>query len=152
MATFRTALTNLSDLSVTGVQNNYDVNALPDTLSNPQLPALLVLPIETQDETLFKEQGQGLQTVAFSGAGKTVNYTVTHLLIVASTSQGVGIRSHVAGLITLIDNYMSAIGDDVTLDSALIVPTQVKVEPGIFKIGKQDYYGCAFRHSWVMEL
>jgi len=152
MTTFRSALTALSALSVTGVQNNYDIDALPETLSNPQLPALLVQPIDTQDDRLFKEQGQGLQTVAFSGAGKTVNYTVTHLLIVAPTNNGVGIRSHLPQLITLIDNTMSAIADDPTLSDALIEPTHVTVEPGIFTVGGREFYGCAFRHSWMMAL
>lgn len=152
MATFRTALTNLSNLSITDVQNNYDIHVLPDHLSPPQLPALLVMPIDAHDDRLFHEEGQGLQTVAFSGAGKTVNYTVTHLLIVAPTHRGIGIRSHLPQLVTLIDNYMSALAADVTLDDALIEPTQVTVEPGIFPIGNGEFYGCAFRHSWVLEL
>ena len=152
MATFRTALTNLSALSVTGVQNNYDVDALPEALSNPQLPALLVQPIDTQDDRLFKERGQGLQTVAFSGAGKTVNYTVTHLLIVAPIRNGLGIRSHLPQLITLIDSYMSAIANDATLSDALIEPAHVTVEPSVFTVGEREFYGCAFRHSWVMAL
>ena len=152
MTTFRTALTNLSALSVTGVQNNYDIDTLPETLSNPQLPALLVQPIDIQDDHLSKEQGQGLQTVAFSGAGKTVNYTLTHLLIVAPTRKGVGIRSHLPFLVTLIDNTMSALADDPTLSEALIEPMQVRVEPGIFTVGGREFYGCAFRHSWLMEL
>lgn len=152
MTTFRTALTHLSDLSVTDVQNNYDVDVLPDTLSNPQLPALLVMPIDTQDDSLFKERGDGLQTVAFSSAGKTVNYTITHLLILAPISHGVGIRSHLPQLVTLIDNYMAAIASDVTLSNALIEPMQVTVEPGIFNVGKGEFYGCAFRHSWMMDI
>lgn len=152
MATFRTALTTLSNLSVTDVQNNYDVNALPDHLSPPQLPALLVMPIDVLDDRLFQDEGQGLQTVAFSGAGKTVNYTVNHLLIVAPTNRGVGIRSHLPQLVTLIDNYMSALAADVTLNDALIEPAHVQVEPGIYPIGKDQFYGCAFRHSWVLDL
>lgn len=150
--TFRTALTNLSNLSVTGVQNNYDIDALPEHLSTPQLPALLVMPIDTQDESLFKEKGQGLQTIAFSGAGQTVNYTVTHLLILAPTTTKLGIRSHLPDLVTLIDNYMSALSTDVTLNEALIQPTQVTVETGIFEIGKREFYGCAFRHKWLVGI
>jgi hypothetical protein len=152
MTTFRMALTNLSALSVTDVQNNYDIDALPETLSNPQLPALLVQPIDVQDDRLFKEQGQGLQTVAFSGAGKTVNYAVTHLLIVAPTSNGVGVRSHLPQLVTLIDNYMSAIADDPTLNDVLIEPAYIIVEPGVFTVGGREFYGCAFRQSWLMDL
>jgi hypothetical protein len=150
--TFRTALTNLSNLSVTGIQNNYDVDALPDTLSTPQLPALLVQPIDTQDDSLFKDRGQGLQTIAFSGAGKTVNYTVTHLLILAPTHTKLGIRSHLPGLVTYIDNYMDALADDITLNDTLAQPTNVKVEAGIFKVGERPFYGCAFRHSWLIGI
>ena len=57
---FRTALTNLSGLSVSGVSNNYDVDAIPDDLSRAQLPALLVMPIDTQDnDRLFVFSGNG---------------------------------------------------------------------------------------------
>lgn len=152
MPTFRSALTNLSNLSVTDIQNNYDVDALPDNLSNPQLPALLVMPIDLQNDQLFKERGDGIQTVAFSGAGKTVYYTVTHLLIVAPISHGAGIRNHLPQVVTLIDNYMSAIASDITLNDVLIEPTHVEVEPGLFEVGNSKFYGCAFRHSWLMEI
>lgn len=152
MTTFRTALSNLSNLSVADVQNNYDINALPETLTNPQLPALLVMPIDTQDDRLFKEHGEGLQTVAFSGAGKTVNYALIHLLLVAPANTGTGIRSHLPQLVTLIDNYMVAIAGDVTLSNALIEPARVTVQPGIFQIGERKFYGCAFRHTWLMEI
>jgi len=148
--TFRTALTALSNLSVTGVQNNYDIDALPDNLTQPQLPALLVMPIDTQDDSLFQKTGEGLQTVAFSGAGQTVNYTVTHLLILAPTTTRKGIRSHLPELVTLIDNTMSALASDPTLTAELLRPARVTVEPGIFDIGGREFYGCAFRHDWVI--
>ncbi len=150
--TFRTALTNLSNLSVTNIQNNYDIDAVPEALAQPQLPALLVMPIDTQTDRLFKEHGEGLQMIAFSGAAQTVNYKVTHLLILAPTSTRVGMRGHLPELITLIDNYMSAIANDPTLTNALVFPSRVTVEPGIFEIGGREFYGCAFRHNWVIEV
>jgi len=148
--TFRTALTALSNLSVTGVQNNYDIDALPDTLTHPQLPALLVMPLDPNDDSLNPDEGQGLQTIAFSGAGQTVNYTVTHLLILSPTTARVGIRGHLSELVTLIDNYMSALASDPTLESALLNPARITVEPGIFTVGGREFYGCAFRHNWVI--
>jgi hypothetical protein len=72
MTPFRSALTNLSALTVSGVTHNYDVDAVPDSLARAQLPALLVLPGETQDDQFFKERGAGFVALAFSGGARTV--------------------------------------------------------------------------------
>jgi hypothetical protein len=152
MSLFRTALTNLANLSVTGVANNYDVDQVPDDLSRAQLPALLVMPIDLQDDRLFKERGEGFQAVAFSSGARTVTYTTTHLLLVAPVSAGKGIRSHLPTLIDLIDNYFAALAADVTLAGALLEPARVKVEPGIFTHGDTDYHACAFRHTWFIKV
>jgi hypothetical protein len=152
MATFRTALTNLSSLAVSGVVRNYDVDAVPDELSRTQLPVLLVLPGETQDDELFKQRGQGFQAIAFSSGAKTVTYTVTHLLLVAPVSAGRGMRSHLPTLVTLIDSYFAALAANVTLSNALLEPASVKVEPGAFSHGDTAYHGCAFRHTWLIQV
>ncbi len=152
MATFRAALSHLSALRVAGVQNSYDIHELPNALTPPQLPALLVMPIEPSANRLFKEPAAGLQTVSFSGAAKTVQYTVTHLLLVAPTDSGLGIRSHLPRLTALIDSYMAAVAADVTLGGVLLEPTRVGVEPGIFPFDRRGFYGCAFRHAWRMEI
>ncbi len=150
--TFRTALTRLSTLSVTGVTNNYDVDAVPDEISRVQLPVLLVLPVDTQDEHLVKDYGEGFQAIAFSNGARTVTYTVTHLLLVAPVSTGKGLRSHLPTLIDLIDAYFDALGDDVMLNDTLLEPAQVKVEPGVFTHGSVEYHACAFRHTWLIEV
>ncbi len=152
MATFRTALTNLAALTVSGVVKNYDVDAVPDDLARTQLPALLVLPGETQDDELFKQRGQGFQAIAFSSGAKTVTYAVTHLLLVAPVSAGRGMRSHLPTLVTLIDNYFAALAANVTLSNALLEPASVKVEPGVFVHGAIEYHGCAFRHTWLIQV
>jgi len=152
MTPFRTALTNLSALSVTGVTHNYDVDAVPDALTRAQLPALLVLPGATQEKELFKDRGVGFDTVAFSSGPRTVTYPVTHLLLVAPTAAGRGTRSHLPKLIDLIDAYFAALAANVTLSGALLEPTRVKVEPGIFTHGSVAYHGCAFRHTWLMQV
>jgi hypothetical protein len=150
--TFRSALTNLATLSVSGVTHNYDVDALPDDLSRAQLPALLVLPLEVQEDTLFKERGQGFQAIAFSSGPRTVAYTVTHLLLAAPADAGRGIRSHMPSLITLIDAYFAALGADVTLGGTLLEPAHVRVEPRLFNYGHAAYVGCAFRHTWQIQV
>ncbi len=152
MATFRAALSHLSALRVAGVQNSYDIHELPNALTPPHLPALLVMPIEPKAERWAREPRAGLQTIAFSGAAKTAQYSVTHLLLVAPTDSGLGIRSHLPRLMDLIDSYMAAIGADVTLGGLLLEPTRVGVEPGTFPLDKREFYGCAFRHAWRMEI
>jgi hypothetical protein len=149
---FRIALTNLSTLSVPGVTHNYDVDAVPDALTRAQLPALLVLPGDTQDDGLFRERGKGFVALAFSGGGRTVTYTVTHLLLVAPVAAGRGMRSHLPAMIDLIDAYFATLGADITLSAALLEPARVKVEPGQFRHGETDYHGVAFRHTWVIQV
>jgi hypothetical protein len=152
MTPFRSALTNLSNLTVTGVLNNYDVDEVPDDLSRGQLPALLVLPGETPISDAPAEPSQGFQTIAFSSGARTVTYTVTHLLLVAPVSAGKGMRSHLPALIDLIDAYFDALSDTVTLSGALREPARVRVDPGVFTHGDTPYHGCAFRHTWVIDL
>jgi len=152
MTPFRAALTTLAALSVTGVTHNYDVDAVPDALSRAQLPALLVLPGETQADELFREQGKGFAAIAFSSGARTVTYTVTHLLLVAPQAAGRGARSHLPRLIDLIDAYFAALGANVTLSAALLEPARVKVEPGTFPHGGVAYHGCAFRHTWLVQV
>ncbi len=151
MTTFRAALTRLAGLSVTGVVHNYDVDAVPDTLTRAQLPALLVLPATTADG-IAAGQGQGFEATAFANGSQTARYTVNHLLLLAPTQSGGGTRSHIPSLIDLIDNYFAALGLDVTLNSALLEATHVTVTPGIFKHGSVEYHGCLFQHTWLMEV
>ena len=148
---FRTALTNLAALTVAGVTANYDVDSVPDELNRTQLPALLVLPGDTQENRLFRDRGEGFQALAFSAGAQTVTYTVTHLLLVAPVGTRRGTRAHLPDLIDRMDAYFTALGEDMLLGGALREPAHVKVEPGIFQHGLVAYHGCAFRHTWVIE-
>lgn len=151
MATFRATLTQLSIMNIKGVRSNYDLDELPNTLHSAQLPALLVMPIELERERLFRRREDSLQTASFSGGAKAIYHSATHLLLVAPEDAGLGIRSHLPRLIDLIDSYTAAISADVTLGDTLLAPTRVSVEPGIYRYGERDFYGCAFRHSWLLE-
>ena len=152
MATFRSALTALAGLPVSGVLHNYDVSAVPDQISRAQLPALLVLPGDVNERRPFRERGEGFQSLAFSGSARTINYAVTHLLLVAPTTDGVGLRSHYPHLIDLIDVYFAALGANITLGGALLEPPKVTVEPGTFTHGDASFHGCALRHLWLVEM
>lgn len=149
---FQTAISELSNLGVTGIAHNYGLDNVPDTLHRAQLPALLVMPLDTQDNSLFREGGHAFEGVAFSDGTKTVNYTLTHLLIIAPIKQGKGIRENLTLLVSCIDNYFSALGADVTLNGALSLPPQVRVEPALYTLGGTQYIGCAFRHTWTIEV
>ncbi len=152
MPLFRSALTALAGLQVAGVAHNYDIDTVPDTLNRAQLPALLVLPIEPEDDALFQRQGEGFEAVAFGSGARTVTFLATHLLLVSPVSAGAGLRAHLPLLIDLMDAYFASLGADVTLGGALLEPARVRVEPGTFAHGEVLYHGCAFRHTWVMAV
>ncbi|MCY4145747.1 MAG: hypothetical protein OXE95_02385 [Chloroflexi bacterium] len=152
MATFRAALSKLAAMQVSGVRKNYNLDALPDHLQPPQLPALLVLPIELHEQRFFREWRDSLGASAFRGGVKQTSYTVTHLLPFAPRESGLGIRSHLPRLVLLIDNYMGALALDSTLGGMLRLPAEVSIEPGIFAYGEREFYGCAFRHRWTLEV
>jgi len=152
MTPFREALTALAGLTVSGITHNYDVDSIPDSLARPQLPALLVLPLELNDEPATKQRGKGFEAIAFSSGGRTVTYTATHLLLVAPTETGRGLRSHLPKLIDLIDAYFTALSADVTLGGKLLEPARVHVEPGGYPYGGIPYHGVAFRHTWILQV
>lgn len=147
----RTALDNLATLTVTGIAQHYAIDALPEQIQRAQLPALLVQVIDTQ-ERLFQERGKGFETVAFDGGARSVTYAVLHLLLMAPLESGAGMRSHLPGLVDAIDAYFTALATDIRLGGALLEPPHVKVEPGIFQLGGVEYVGCAFRHTWLIEV
>lgn len=152
MATFRNTLSALAALNVPGAVHNYDVDATPNALSRAQLPALLVLPGKPTPQSPATPPGSGFEALAFGGAGQTVTYTVTHLLLVAPVDAAHGARSHLPTLIDLIDAYFMTLGADVTLGGTLIAPPQVQVAPGIYTHGGVSYHGCAFVHGWVLAV
>jgi hypothetical protein len=134
------------------VAHNYDVDAVPDQPGRAQLPALLVMPIDNADDRLFRERGEGFQAIGFSEGARTVTYTVTHLLLVAPNGSSRGLGAQLPALVDLIDAYMEAFSSDPTLNDALLEPARVRVEPGIFPFGQGQFVGCAFRHTWLMEI
>lgn len=152
MPPFRTALDQLALLAVPGIAQNYSLAAVPDRLNRAQLPALLVLPGDPQEDRFFRERGEGFHAAAFSNGSRTVSLTVTHLLLVAPVETGLGARSHLPTIVDHIDAYLDALADDVTLAGALAEPTRVRIEPGIVTHGDTRYHGCIFRHFWLLDL
>jgi len=149
---FRTAISNLASLNVPGVANNYDIDALPEPLGRAHLPALLVMPLDTQGNNLLGENGAGFQALAFSNGTRSVTYALTHLLLTAPAATRSGLRGQLPPLVGLIDAYFMALAADVRLGTALLEPAQVKVVPGVFTFGGVAYIGCAFQHTWLIEV
>lgn len=147
---FRNALTNLGNLNVLGIAHNYPIEQFPENLSRSQVPALLVMPIDNQSTASFREGGQAFEAIAFGAGVKTVEYLLTHLLLVAPIGAGKGMREHLPLLIDCIDNYMQALAADLLLGDSLEEAAQVRIELGIYRLGNTEYYGCAFRHRWLI--
>jgi hypothetical protein len=151
--TFSAALTQLAQLAVSGVTHNYGIDSVPDQPQRAQLPALLVLPLmpEMQENRMFRDAGKGFETVAFSSGLKSVTYVVTHLLLIGPVGQSKGLRAHVPLLVSIIDAYFTALGANPLLGATLLQPARVRVEPGVYTLNGQEYYGCAFRHTWLIQ-
>ena len=150
--TIRAALTRLASLSVSGVSHNYDVDSIPDSLNRVQLPALLVLPITPPTSKITRTSSDGFQSIAFSGGARTVTVNITHLLLVAPLEAGRGVRTHLPKVVDLMDAYCAAIALDPLLNNSLLEPAQVHLEPGDYPYGHATYHGCAFRHTWIIQV
>lgn len=150
--TIRAALTRLASLTVAGVAHNYDVNTLPDSLNRVQLPTLLVLPITPPATRLTRSTGEAFGNIAFSSGPRTVTLAVTHLLLVAPVASGRGSRSHLPDVVDLMDAYCLALAADPLLNDTLLEPARVQLEPGDFTYGHATYHGCAFRHTWLIQV
>ncbi|GAB4514430.1 MAG: hypothetical protein OHK0046_16520 [Anaerolineae bacterium] len=150
---FRLALEKLAQMIVAGVTHNYGLDALPNTLHRGQMPVLLVMPVDFDSgQRLFRDRGSGFESVTFSGGSRTVNYLVTHLLLIAPVSTGVGLQTHLPLLVDVMEAYFEALGAQVTLEGLLLEPARVRLEPGEFDYGGVRYIGCAFKHSWVVAV
>lgn len=147
---FRDALDGLAALDAAGINHNYGPESLPESIPRAVLPVLLVAPLDGPEAGLFRERGGAYQAEAFSGGPGTMTCVVRHLLLAAPTGAGAGLRSHLPGLIELIDAYIAALAQDPLLGGALLEPPRVRVEPGIIEYGRAAYYGCVFRHELLI--
>ena len=72
--------------------------------------------------------------------------------LVAPLEAGRGARSHLPKVIDLMDAYCTALAADPLLNNTLLQPAQVRLEPGDYPYGHATYHGCAFRHTWVIQV
>jgi hypothetical protein len=145
---FRSALTALAGINVTGVLHNFDVDAVPEKISRAALPALIVAPV--LDDARRRKYGE-FQVASPSGSSAVVQYMVTHLLLYAPVGSGKGAKSNMPGLVDLVDNYASAIRANPRLSNTLYQPTVYTVYVAPVNFGGVLYYGCRFWHSMSIE-
>lgn len=145
---FRSALTALAGLTVSGVNHNYDVDAVPEKLSRAALPVLIVAPV--LDDTRRRKFGE-FQVATPSGSSALVQYLVTHLLLYAPVGSGKGARSSLPGLVDLIDNYAVAIRANPKLNNTLYLPTVYNVFVAPVSYGGITYFGARFWHTFTIE-
>jgi len=150
---FRSALDALAQLSVTGITTHYPLMDLPLRIPQANLPALLMLPLETQEQGLFANTTNALEWVTFSGGANRYHVGVTHLMLIAPTRPNNALlRHHVSTLVDATDAYLNAIGANPTLNDTLAKPTNVRVDVGIQSYGGDTFYGARFKHDWVLAL
>lgn len=148
MTPFCIALAALAGLNPAGVVARFAAEDTPAQLSRAQFPALLVRPFDEQNRRLFRERGEAFEALAFAHGPALVTYTVTHLLLAAPEDAGLGARSHLPLLTSLLDAYFAALALDPTLGGALAAPARVTVEAGTFGYGDLHCTGAALRHRW----
>jgi hypothetical protein len=147
----RTAIDQLAALSLAGV-THFALDETPERLERDQLPALMILPLETEQRRLFGERGSAFETLTFSSGERHALLPITHLLLVAPVNAGTGRREQFPALVDWIDAYLDALAADVTLNGELLQAAQVQIETGIFILAQRRYYGCAFRHRWMLAI
>lgn len=150
--TYAAALVALALLPVPGVPHRYGVAALPTVLTRAQLPCLLVMPLDVQQDRLRRDAGTAFTVGAFSNGTRLVTHTATHLLLTGAQDSARGIHLFLPALIGLIDAYVAALASDPLLSDTLREPTRVRVEPGVFPWQGAQFYGCAFRHEWLLTV
>src|SRR5579864_1584964 len=144
-----TALTALAAINVTGVNHNYQMEALPERISRAALPVLLTLPMM---------DGQGLRKRAEweigspNGSIAIAQYYVTHMLLYSQTGQFRSVAGMLPGLTDIEDNYAAAIKANATLGGTLYYPISFYSLPGEQLWAGVPYIGAKFVLRLVFEL
>lgn len=143
------ALNALAALPISGV-NVYGVGALPQTLQRADLPALLVLPLALSDLPLLPSDG--LTAATFEQGSAHAQISVTHLLLLTTTEAARPLRATLPALVVYVDAVLAAYAADPLLDDALAEPLRAHAELGVYRWGTDPFYGCAFRHRWLLRI
>jgi hypothetical protein len=81
-----------------------------------------------------------------------VTAQIAHVLLVAPVVSGMGSKTLLPDLVTLIDAYVAALAGDPTLGGALALALTFTIRAGVVRYGGVEYHGAVFTHTWVMNL
>lgn len=142
--TFKQAVDRLGTWAVTGVTTNYGNDDVPGMIAPAELPALLLL----------GAQGGSKGLAPFDLEATTAGFTVfvNHLLLIRGAGMGRPQESFYDG-VTLVDNYITKVKTDWTLNGYLAEPLQIggaRWQP--FTLGTTTYWAIVFPHRWVLAL
>lgn len=146
---FQQALNALAALPISGV-NAYGVGALPQTLQRANLPALMVLPLALPDLPLLPNDGLAAPTFEYGSAHVTLS--VTHLLLLTTAEAARPLSATLPPLVAYVDAVLAAYAINPLLNDTLAEPLRACAEVGVYHWGADSFYGCAFRHHWLLRM
>lgn len=130
-------ITQVVGLSITGVTTTYDVSAIPESLADSKLPALLpVMPVAPGPG----EQSPVILNTALSSAHQAT-YAVEFVIYIRPVGQKPP-ATYVNEMVTYTDRFLSAIrSNDSAFAWGLIVRAP---RAGILNYAGIDYVACVF--------
>lgn len=140
---FAGAITALSALSVSGVTANYGIDEFYPPLVVSQLPALVV--------ELAPTGGEGFTPLVIDASEGLLVIRVNHILAYGVIGLGGAVAR--AGVVALLDNYMTALKANWTLSGNLYKPALVAVQSvGEYAIAGTYFHAVVLNHRWVVTL
>lgn len=130
-----TAVANMPVRATNFTPTAYDIDRLPNALTNAHLPARLLLPLGTDGEnrtTTFQTVGRGI----------AVSWKLTDLMLFKSLGQGQGLHSVAFDLLDYMRAYINAVKQSRALGTGVLV--SLNFNAGIFTYPlntKSVYYG-----------
>jgi len=151
--TIRDAFTQLATWTISGVENNYDLDDLPAKLAAAELPALVPHLIETRED----QDTQAMAVLTYDQSIWWATIYIEHYCYfeLAGKSRLEDVRP---AMITFVDNYLAEAAGDGDLNGELAEPLAIKS----VNIGKyayppgaefgDKYYCCVVVQQWRMEV
>ena len=140
-ATVANALTGI------GTVQSFDLDAIPDKITRAQLPCLILLP-EVGGE-------RGYRPLTFMGNAGQMVFDATHILFFEETAN-LSARKVLPGLLSQLDNYITAAQAQKFLDTQASPPNQVvitfTVNVNTGSYGGIEYHTLEFKHHYEIHL
>lgn len=150
MASVPYLITSLATFAgtVTGITDSFDISAIPEKVSDTQLPCAFIVP-EVGTE-------QGLKLISMMGNSPALTIELSQVILVSAASGSEPWRD-LPTVLALLDNYNNAAKTQKFLDSQAGPPyNQVvinySVAIGITEWGGVEYHSLSMRHQYTLYL